>query len=200
MPPALGDDLQHFPDVAKLHHATLPVRPDVGGEHLDRGVARLDRLGQRIEMRQGRLAAHQEVQSVIAIAGPVPLAPPRLDRLLQPALRRAINKIEQCRGATEQCRAAHLIGRCAQLALVAAGKRDRHEAVDMRIDATGNDDLAGGVDDPPRGVSRAEAARCADRYDLLVGNRDIDGSGAAGHDCGAAGNDQIEHGVPSRFT
>jgi len=42
---ALGrEDLQYLPDIAKLHHPALPVGPDVGGEHLHRGMARLDRL------------------------------------------------------------------------------------------------------------------------------------------------------------
>ncbi len=46
MPAVRAEDLQHLPDIAELHHPAAPVGPDVGGEHLDRGMARLDRLGQ----------------------------------------------------------------------------------------------------------------------------------------------------------
>ena len=62
----------------------------------------------------------------------------------------------------------------------------------MRIDAAGNDDLPGRVDDPRR-ADRRKAARRADRGDLAAGDPDIGGSGAGRHHRGAAGNDQIEH-------
>ena len=47
----LGDDLQHLPDVAVLHHAAGVARPDVGGEDLDGGMAGLHRLGKCVEVR-----------------------------------------------------------------------------------------------------------------------------------------------------
>ena len=67
----------------------------------------------------------------------------------------------------------------------------------MRINATGDDDLTRRVYDPLRRPGRPEAARRADRNDLLAGNPDIDGRGSARHDRDTAGNNQIEHGVPS---
>ena len=50
---------------------------------------------------------------------------------------------------------------------------------------------------PLRRPGRPQATRRADRNDLLAGNCDVDGSGSARHDRDAAGNNQIEHGLPS---
>ena len=44
--------------------------------------------------------------------------------------------------------------------------------MDMRIDAARDHDLPGRIDDPP-GADRGEAARRADRRDLLAGDPDI---------------------------
>ena len=52
-----GKDLEHLPDVAEVDHPPGAVRPDVGGEDLDGGVAGLDRLGQLAHLRVRRLAA-----------------------------------------------------------------------------------------------------------------------------------------------
>jgi hypothetical protein len=46
MAAGLREELQHLPDVAELHHPAEPVRPDIRGEHLDRGMAALDRFRQ----------------------------------------------------------------------------------------------------------------------------------------------------------
>src|SRR5882757_8535273 len=175
MPPSLATTFNTSQISPNCTMRPLTVRPNVGGEHLDRGVARLDRLGQRPEMRQRRLAAHQQVHPVVAIAGAGPLAPPCLDRLLKAGLRRAIDEIEhRCRAAKKR-RAADLVGWRTQHVFVAAGKRDRRQAVNMRIDAAGDDDLARRVDDPLRRPGRPQATRRADRNDLLAGNCDVDG-------------------------
>jgi hypothetical protein len=164
---------------------------------LTEAYPRLDRLGQRSEMLQRRLAAHEQVHSVVAIAGASPLAPPRLDRLLKASLRRAIDEIEHRCRAAKQRRAAHLVGRCAQHVFVAAGKRDRRQAVNMRINAAGDGDLARRVDHPLRRPGGPQGTRRADRNDLRASNPDVDGSGSTRHDRDTTGNNQIEHGVPS---
>jgi hypothetical protein len=69
--------------------------------------------------------------------------------------------------------------------------------MDVRVDAAGDDDLAGGVDDPLRRPGRPQATRRADRNDLVADNPDIEGSGSARHDRDTAGNNQIEHGLSS---
>ena len=67
--------------------------------------------------------------------------------------------------------------------------------MDMRVDAAGDDDLARGVDDPP-GAERGEAARRADRGDLLAGDADIGRLGPEGRTASAAGDDDVEHVEP----
>src|SRR5262249_10254486 len=96
-----------------------------------------------------------------------------------------------CRTAM-QCGTADLLGRRAQQILVTAGKRDRHAAMDVRIDATGYDDLTAGVDDP-RGAGGLQTARSANSSNLAPGDADFRRLRASRRDCGAPGNDQIEH-------
>src|SRR6516225_9941110 len=134
------------------------------------------------------------MQPVVAVAGTRPFALTRFDRALQWLVGRALDEIEQRRGAAVQCRTADLLGRRAQQILVPAGKRDRHAAMDMRIDAARYDDLPTGVDDPP-GTGRLQASRCADRDDLTAGDTDIRGLRAGRHHRRAAGYHQIEHRV-----
>jgi hypothetical protein len=110
-PAGRAEDLQDFPDVAKLHHPAEPVGPDIGGEHLDRGVALLDRLRERIEHSLRELAMQQEVKAVITITGAGPFALPPLDRLMQWLIGRAGGEIEQGRRAAIKCGAADLLGR-----------------------------------------------------------------------------------------
>src|SRR5215468_10430997 len=118
----------------------------------------------------------------IACAGPFALA--RFDRLLQRLVRRALSKIEQrCRTAV-QCGTADLLGRRAQQVLVAAGERDRHAAMDMRIDAAGYDDLTAGVDGP-LDAGRLQTARRANSGDLAPGDADFRPLRASRRDCGA---------------
>ncbi len=65
--------------------------------------------------------------------------------------------------------------------------------MDMRIDAAGDDDLAAGIDHPS-GTERGEAARRADRGDLVPGDPDIGRLGSRRQDGEAAGYDDVEHG------
>src|SRR6516162_10490265 len=190
---ALGrEDLQHLPYIAELHHPALPVGPDVGGEHFDRGMALLNRLGQRAEHALRQLAVQQQMEPVVTVARAGPFALARFNRVLQWLVRWALDEIEQCRRPAVQCRAADLLGRSAQQILVAARKRDRHAAMNMRIDAARYDDLTNGVDGP-RGVDGLQASGRANRGDLAGRNADIRGLRAGWQDCGPAGNDQIEH-------
>src|SRR5215472_18104894 len=122
------------------------------------------------------------MKAVVAIARAGPFALARFDRLLQGLVRRALSKIEQrCRTAV-QCGTADLLGRRAQQVLVAAGKRDRHAAMDVRIDAAGYDDLTAGVDGP-RGAGRLQTARRANSGDLTSGDTDFRWLRAGRHDC-----------------
>src|SRR5215472_8892623 len=112
------------------------------------------------------------MQPVVAVAGARPFALTHFDRALQWLVGRALNEIEQCRRAAVQCRTADLLGWGAQQILIAAGKRDRHAAMDMWIDTAGHHDLTAGVDDPP-GTGRLKPAWCANRRDLARGDADI---------------------------
>ena len=132
----------------------------------------LNRLGQCAEHALRQLAVQQQMKAVVAIARAGPFALARFNRALQWLVGRALHKIEQGRRTAVQCSTADLLGRRAQQVLVTAGKRDRHAAMDMRIDAAGNDDLIAGVDDP-RGADRLQTARCANRGDLTSGDADI---------------------------
>jgi hypothetical protein len=135
------------------------------------------------------------MKPVVATAGAGPLALADLYRLLQRLIGRARGKIEQGRCTAMQGGAADLFRRRAQHVLVAAGKRDRRAAMDMRIDPARNDDLAVGVDGA-RGTGGGEAAGSADSCDLAAGDADIGGLGGGRHDRQTPGNDQVEHSAP----
>jgi hypothetical protein len=118
------------------------------------------------------------------------LAP--LDRLLHRVAGFQRCEIDRRRGAAEQRRLADPRGGLGQHRLGNPGHRHRPVAMDMRVDAAGNDDLSGSVDHPP-GAERGEAARPTDRGDLLAGNADIGRLRPRGQDRKAAGHDDIEH-------
>ncbi len=65
------------------------------------------------------------------------------------------------------CEAAPL-----SIGLVRRGTDDRHAAMDVRVDAAGNDDLPRSIDRPP-GPDRGQTARRADRDDLPARHADI---------------------------
>jgi hypothetical protein len=176
-----------------------PVWPDVGREHLDRGVPVLDRLGQRIEDALRQFAVQQQVEAVIAITGAGPLAFAQLDRLLKWLVRRARREIEQGGRAAIEGGAADLLGRRAQEILVAAGERDRRAAMDVRIDTARHDELPGGIDDPGC-ADLGEASRRSDRGDLAAGDGQIGRLRAARQNHGAAGDGQVEHRFPRLVT
>src|SRR5215467_12708490 len=155
-------------------------------------MAILDRLGQRVEHALRQFAVQQEMEAVIAIAcaGPFPLT--ALDRSLQRLVGRAGGEIEQGRRAAVEGGAADLLRRRAQQIFVAARKRYRRTAMDVRIDPARDDDLTRGVDDAGS-ADRRQAPRTSDRCNLAVLDTDISCLGAARQHRLAAGNDQIEH-------
>src|SRR5262249_22252917 len=112
------------------------------------------------------------MEPIVAVAGTGPFALAQLDRALQRLIGRALYKIEQGRRAAVQCGTADLLGRRAQQILVTAGKRDRHAAMNMRIDATGYDDLTAGVDNT-RCTGRLQTPGRANCSDLTTGYADI---------------------------
>src|ERR1700761_1777903 len=57
-----GQDLEDFPDVAKIHHAGLAVGRDVGGEDFHRGVAGLDGFSDLWGQVDGQSAFHHQVR------------------------------------------------------------------------------------------------------------------------------------------
>src|SRR6516164_9692049 len=122
------------------------------------------------------------MEPVVAVARTSPFALTRFDRALQRLVGCALDKIEQSRRAAVQCSTADLLGRCAQQILVAAGKRDRHAAMDVRIDTAGHYDLIAGIDDPP-GADRLQASRPADRRDLAASDADIRSLHPGRQDC-----------------
>src|SRR5690348_752610 len=109
------------------------------------------------------------MKAIVAVprAGPLPLA--QLDRLLQRLIRRTWGEIEQGGGAAVERGAADLFRRRAQQILVAAWKRDWRAAVDVRVEAAWDHDLAGAIDDP-RGADRPQAFGRADGNDLATGD------------------------------
>src|SRR5580658_1413564 len=116
------------------------------------------------------------MKPVVAIAGAGPFALAHLDRSRQRLIGWARGEIEQGGCAAMEGSATDLFRRRAQHVLVAAGKRDRRTAMDMRIDPARNDDLAVGVD-RARSTGSGEAARSADGRDLAAGDADIGGLG-----------------------
>src|SRR5689334_7057568 len=64
--------------------------------------------------------------------------------------------------------------------------------MDMRVDAAGDHDLAGGVEDPPA-ADRREAPRGADRGDLAADHNYIGRLGSARQNRGPARDDQVKH-------
>jgi hypothetical protein len=65
---------------------------------------------------------------------------------------RALHEIDQRCGAAEQRCAANLRRWIGVFWLCLAGKTDRRQAVDMRIDAAGDHHLAGRIDGARRGI------------------------------------------------
>src|SRR6516165_8952075 len=152
----------------------------------------LNRLGQCAEDVLRQLTVQQHMEAVVTIAGTRPFALARFNRTLQWLVGRALDEIEQCRRAAVKCSTADLLGRCAEQILVAAGKRDGHAAMNMRIDTAWYYDLIARIDSP-RGPGRLQTAGCADCGNLAAGNADIRGLRTGRQDCGPAGDDQIEH-------
>src|SRR5436305_15118975 len=105
------------------------------------------------------------MEAVIAVAGACPFSFAQLDRLLQRLVRRAWRKIEQGGRPAVEGGPADLLRRRAQEILVAAGKRDRRAAMDVRIDPARHHDLPGRVADPG-GVSAGKAPGPADAGDF----------------------------------
>src|ERR1700730_15280066 len=133
--------------------AAMPERAaargrDVGGEHLDAGMAGLDRLGELTENFGRDVAEQHRVEGVIAIAGAGPLLVAPLDRLLDGVAALDRGKVDRRRRAAEQRRLADPRGGLGQFRL-AVGHRHRPVAMDMRVDPAGDDDLAAGIDHPP---------------------------------------------------
>ncbi len=175
----LRQDLQHLPDIAEIDHAALAAGRDVGGEHLDRGVPGLHRLGEFAEALVPDLAKEHRVKGVVAIAGARPLLVPSFDRLLDRFAALDRGEVDRCRRAAVQGCEADPRGRLGQCRLGDTGHRHRPVAMDMRVDAARDHDLARGVDHPP-GPYRSQVARPADRDDLLAGDADISRLGAGG--------------------
>ena len=86
-------------------------------------------------------------------------------------------------------------GPSVSLVLGGAGDDDRPAAMDVRVDAAGDDDLARGIDGAA-GAERGEAPRRADRGDLAAGNADIGRLRPRWQNGETAGNDNVEHREP----
>src|SRR5215469_5109037 len=125
-------------------------------------MAILDRQRQLYEHALREFAVEEKKETVIAIAcaGPFPLT--ALDRSLQRLVGRAGGEIEQGRRAAVEGGAADLLRRRAQQIFVAARKRYRRTAMDVRIDPARDDDLTRDVDDAGS-ADRRYARRTADR-------------------------------------
>ena len=179
----LRDGLQCLPDVAVLHHAAGVAGTNVGGEDLDAGMAGLHRFRQLFVLADGDLAHQRQMEAVVAVARALPVRVGLLDRGLDRAVVRALHEIDQRRGAAEQRGAADLRRRIGVFRLRLAGKADRRQAVDVRIDAAGDHHLAGRIDGACRGTQRA---RRTDHRDLAAGDADIRRGGAARQHTGSA--------------
>ena len=184
-------DLQRLPDVAVRHHAAEVPRPDVGREDLYAGMAVLHRIGELAEMRHRHLAHQREMEAVVAVAGVSPLRLGRFDRLLDGAVVHALHEIDQRRGAAMQGGLADLRRRIGQH--VGPSRRaHRHQAMDVRVDAAGNDQTVLGRHGARRFRQRA---RPADQHDASVLHADIGSLGSRRQHAGAAGDGEVEHQV-----
>ena len=191
-PALLGEHLEHLPDVAEVDHAPGAVRPDVGGEDLDRRVAGLDGLGQLAHLRVRRLAAEHQVVGPVAAALGRELLVARLDPLLHAAVGRRVGEIDQRGGAAPQRRHADPVGPL-RVERLAVRRHERVRHVHVRIDAAGHDDLARRVDDARR-IRVGQRAGRRDRGDRLALDGDIAPRHALRRHHVAAANDQVEHG------
>ena len=187
-----GQCPQHLHDAAERHHAALAARGDVGGEHLHGRMTGGNRLGELVGDGVLEIALHHCVEGIVAIAVAGPFLLPPFDRLLHRVVAVDEREIEDHRRAAEQRGLADPVGAIGHVRLGLAWHRHRPATMDMRVDAAGNDDLAGRVDDPA--AERRQGARRADRDDLLALGSDIGLFRAGGQDGGAAGDDDVEHG------
>jgi hypothetical protein len=111
-PALLGQHLERLPDVAEVDHPPSAVRPDVGGEDLDGGIAGLDGLGQLAELRVRRLARQHQVVGPVAAALRRESCVARLDPLARCVSARHVGEVDQRGGAAVERGLADPVGPC----------------------------------------------------------------------------------------
>ena len=187
------DDLQRLPDVAVLHHAADVARPDVGGEDLDAGMAVLHRIGELAEMRHRHLAHQREMEAVVAVAGALPLRL-RSARSTAGSVRSCAHCTKSISVVVPPCSAALLTCDGGSVSTSGRpGRADRHQAMDMRIDAAGDDQPVLGR----HGARRVrQRARPADQRDACRPSTPISAAWVPRRQhAGAAGDGEVEHQV-----
>ena len=149
-------------------------RPDVGGEDLDAGMAGLHRLGELVEMRRRHLAHQRQVEAVVAVARR-PSSAPASARSTAAACASCAHCTKSIRVVVPPYSAALLTCDGGSVSTIGSplGRRASACAMDVRVDAAGNDDLAGRVDAARRVRQRA---RRADRGDASVLDADVGGT------------------------
>ena len=186
----LGRLLHDDPQVTEPDHPALADRPHVGGEDLQAGEAGLDGLGNLIDDLRRHRALQHHVQRVIRVAR----APDLLLLLDRPSDRHARlpdGEVHERGGAAADGGAADLLGWRAQR-VPAAERRDRPVRVHVRVDASGDDELAGGVDDA--GDVAGQRAGRGDGDDAFALDADVPGADALGSDHLSTTDHEIEHG------
>ena len=186
-----GERLEHLPDVAEPDHPPLARRRDVGGEDLHRGVARLDHLGDLGHDLSRNLTLQHDVVRVVAAAFAGPVLVPPLDRLADALPLVPDGEVDERRGPAVERRPADHVGTCG-IARAAVRHRHRPLAMDMRVDAARDHQLAGGVDRPGRRIA-PEGAGGGDGGDLLAGDGDVGDDRAGRRDDGSAADEQVQH-------
>src|SRR5215510_8905725 len=185
----LRQDLERLPDIAEVDHAAAARGKNIGGEYLERRVARLDRLGELAAEFGRRLGVQHDVVGPVTWAFPDEILVARLDGLQRRDAVAPIGKINKSRRPSEERGAANLLG-AGRNEWCAVGLDPHVMEMHVRVDAAWHDDVPCCVDDPGRRGLDGEGAQCRDR---LPGNTYVATYNTFRCNDISATNDQIEH-------
>ena len=153
---------------------------DVGGEDLHRGMAGLDRLAELAGHVGRQVALHHGVQRPVAGAAVGRSRRPCAPRSPPARSVPCMTRVKSMMVVVPPSSAARPTTEGPWVSVGSPlGTTTRPEAMGMRVDAAGHDDLAGGVDQPRAGRER-EGAAFGDRHDLAAGDRHIGRADACG--------------------
>src|SRR5262249_22296700 len=135
----LRQDLERLPNIAEVDHAAAARGKNIGGEYLERRVARLDRLGELATEFGRRLGVQHDVVGPVTWAFPDEILVARLDGLQRRDAVAPIGKINKSRRPSEERGAANLLG-AGRNEWCAVGLDPHVMEMHVRVDAAWHDD------------------------------------------------------------